>query len=105
VSVVGGTVCVLKSRLVWRKARSRSGFGWRGLVGPLQQGPQPCGSGDWHLCSTMGAQQTKERMVATAGLTVGRVARSKPRVPKDGRQHGSNIFTEHSGEYHTPESP
>ncbi|CAB3359411.1 Hypothetical predicted protein [Cloeon dipterum] len=44
----------------------------------------------------MGAQQTKERMVATAGLTVGRAIKTKPRAPREGRQQGSNIFTEHS---------
>lgn len=46
----------------------------------------------------MGAQPTKERVVTTGALTV-RTTRSKPRLPKDGRQHGSNIFTEHSGKW------
>lgn len=43
----------------------------------------------------MGAQPTKERVVSAGSLTV-RATRSKPRVSKDGRQQGSNIFTEHS---------
>ncbi|XP_046682989.1 tyrosine-protein kinase Abl isoform X3 [Homalodisca vitripennis] len=43
----------------------------------------------------MGAQPTKERGVSSGALTV-RTTRSKPRIPKDGRQQGSNIFTEHS---------
>lgn len=43
----------------------------------------------------MGAQQGKERGV-TSGASI-RNNRSKPRVPKDPRILGSNIFTEHSG--------
>lgn len=46
----------------------------------------------------MGAQPTKERSVSAGPLTA-RVTRSKPRHPKDARQHGSNIFTEHSGKF------
>lgn len=46
----------------------------------------------------MGAQPTKERGVSAGPLTA-RVTRSKPRHPKDARQHGSNIFTEHSGKF------
>ncbi|KAG7313135.1 hypothetical protein JYU34_000224 [Plutella xylostella] len=42
----------------------------------------------------MGAQQAKER--GAAGGASMRSARSKPRVPKDPRLLGSNIFTEHS---------
>lgn len=50
----------------------------------------------------MGAQQVKER---TGGSTLGagasiRSIRTKPRVPKDARTIASNIFTEHSGEFH-----
>lgn len=50
----------------------------------------------------MGAQQVKER---TGGSTLGagasiRSIRTKPRVPKDARIIASNIFTEHSGEFH-----
>lgn len=45
----------------------------------------------------MGAQQAKERG-APSGASV-RAARGKPRVPKDPRTLGSNIFTEHSGQY------
>lgn len=44
----------------------------------------------------MGNQPAKERVVSVGSLTV-RTARSKPRINKDGRQQGSNIFTEHSG--------
>ncbi|XP_014292361.1 tyrosine-protein kinase Abl isoform X2 [Halyomorpha halys] len=43
----------------------------------------------------MGAQQAKERGLNPGSLTV-RSTRHKPRVSKDGRQQGSNIFTEHS---------
>jgi hypothetical protein len=46
----------------------------------------------------MGAQQAKERGTASGASM--RSARSKPRVPKDPRILGSNIFTEHSGESH-----
>ncbi|KAL4717805.1 hypothetical protein ACJJTC_000954 [Scirpophaga incertulas] len=42
----------------------------------------------------MGAQQAKERGTASGASM--RSARSKPRVPKDPRILGSNIFTEHS---------
>ncbi|XP_073957451.1 tyrosine-protein kinase Abl [Choristoneura fumiferana] len=42
----------------------------------------------------MGAQQAKERGTASGASM--RSARSKPRVPKDPRVLGSNIFTEHS---------
>ncbi|XP_072930972.1 tyrosine-protein kinase Abl isoform X2 [Epargyreus clarus] len=42
----------------------------------------------------MGAQQAKERGTASGASM--RSARSKPRVPKDPRMLGSNIFTEHS---------
>ncbi|XP_049884908.1 tyrosine-protein kinase Abl [Pectinophora gossypiella] len=42
----------------------------------------------------MGAQQAKERGTASGASM--RAARSKPRVPKDPRTLGSNIFTEHS---------
>lgn len=48
----------------------------------------------------MGAQNTKERVVSTGSLSV-RTTKSKPRIPKDGRQIGSNIFTEHSGMNHS----
>lgn len=47
----------------------------------------------------MGAQQAKDRG-APSGASV-RAARGKPRVPKDPRTLGSNIFTEHSGQYLT----
>lgn len=47
----------------------------------------------------MGAQNTKDRVVTTGSLSV-RTAKNKPRLPKDGRQIGSNIFTEHSGMNH-----
>ncbi|XP_044731798.1 tyrosine-protein kinase Abl isoform X2 [Chrysoperla carnea] len=43
----------------------------------------------------MGAQQTKDRAVTTGSHSI-RTTRNKPRVPKDGRTLGSNIFTEHS---------
>uniref|UniRef100_A0A1B6DYH9 Tyrosine-protein kinase n=1 Tax=Clastoptera arizonana TaxID=38151 RepID=A0A1B6DYH9_9HEMI len=43
----------------------------------------------------MGAQPTKERVVSAGSLTV-RSTRNKPRINKDGRLQGSNIFTEHS---------
>ncbi|XP_034839476.1 tyrosine-protein kinase Abl isoform X1 [Maniola hyperantus] len=42
----------------------------------------------------MGAQQAKERGTASGASM--RSARNKPRVPKDPRMLGSNIFTEHS---------
>ncbi|XP_052746480.1 tyrosine-protein kinase Abl [Bicyclus anynana] len=42
----------------------------------------------------MGAQQAKERGTSSGASM--RSARSKPRVPKDPRMLGSNIFTEHS---------
>ncbi|XP_060809474.1 tyrosine-protein kinase Abl isoform X2 [Amyelois transitella] len=42
----------------------------------------------------MGAQQAKERGTASGASM--RSARAKPRVPKDPRMLGSNIFTEHS---------
>ncbi|XP_049962448.1 tyrosine-protein kinase Abl isoform X1 [Schistocerca serialis cubense] len=45
----------------------------------------------------MGAQQAKERVVSGSNLNVRNTIRSKPRTQKDGRQQGSNIFTEHSG--------
>lgn len=48
----------------------------------------------------MGAQNTKDRVNSTGSLSV-RTTRNKPRVPKDGRQIGSNIFTEHSGMNHS----
>ncbi|CAH0548166.1 unnamed protein product [Brassicogethes aeneus] len=44
----------------------------------------------------MGAQNTKER-ATTVGTHSIKPTRTKPRVTKDGRQIGSNIFTEHSG--------
>lgn len=44
----------------------------------------------------MGAQQAKERGGASGASM--RSVRAKPRVPKDPRILGSNIFTEHSGE-------
>ncbi|XP_066992993.2 tyrosine-protein kinase Abl isoform X3 [Anabrus simplex] len=44
----------------------------------------------------MGAQQAKERVVSAGSLTVRTTIRNKPRLPRDGRQQGSNIFTEHS---------
>lgn len=50
----------------------------------------------------MGAQQVKERSSGERSLGAGtsiRSSRMKPRVPKDGRQIGSNIFTEHNGEH------
>lgn len=47
----------------------------------------------------MGAQNTKDRVVTTGSLSV-RTTKTKPRLPKDGRQIGSNIFTEHSGMNH-----
>jgi len=46
----------------------------------------------------MGAQQAKERVGSSGALAVRNTIRNKPRVPKDGRQQGSNIFTEHNGE-------
>lgn len=45
----------------------------------------------------MGAQQAKERVVSAGSLNVRNTIRNKPRGQKDGRQQGSNIFTEHSG--------
>lgn len=54
----------------------------------------------------MGQQQVKERTSSTSSGTLGlgagsslRHSKTKPRVPKDGRILGSNIFTEHNGEY------
>ncbi|XP_069686390.1 tyrosine-protein kinase Abl isoform X3 [Periplaneta americana] len=44
----------------------------------------------------MGAQQAKERVGSSGALAVRNTIRNKPRIPKDGRQQGSNIFTEHS---------
>ncbi|XP_063699525.1 tyrosine-protein kinase Abl [Culicoides brevitarsis] len=51
----------------------------------------------------MGAQQVKERTSSTSSGTLGlgagsslRHSKTKPRVPKDGRTLGSNIFTEHN---------
>nr|CAD7392504.1 unnamed protein product [Timema cristinae] len=44
----------------------------------------------------MGAQQAKERVGSAGALAVRTTIRNKPRIPKDGRQQGSNIFTEHS---------
>ncbi|XP_041987041.1 tyrosine-protein kinase Abl isoform X2 [Aricia agestis] len=44
----------------------------------------------------MGAQQAKERGTPSGASM--RSARNKPRVPKDPRMLGSNIFTEHNGE-------
>lgn len=72
-----------------------------------------CGRGEWCPTQNMGAQHTKDRVVTTTGavglgvssgsLSV-RGAKSKPqqqlqgtRTFKDGRQQGSNIFTEHNG--------
>lgn len=55
--------------------------------------------GSWAVLAVMGAQQAKERG-APSGASV-RAARGKPRVPKDPRTLGSNIFTEHSGQYPT----
>lgn len=55
--------------------------------------------GSWAVLEAMGAQQAKERG-APSGASV-RAARGKPRVPKDPRTLGSNIFTEHSGQYLT----
>jgi hypothetical protein len=46
----------------------------------------------------MGAQQAKERVGSSGANAVRNTIRNKPRAPKDGRQQGSNIFTEHSGE-------
>lgn len=55
----------------------------------------------------MGAQQVKERssnssgggLVGLAGSSI-RQSKTKPRAPKDSqRTLGSNIFTEHNGEY------
>ncbi|CAH0390780.1 unnamed protein product [Bemisia tabaci] len=43
----------------------------------------------------MGNQPNKERAVSSGSLNV-RNTRTKPRSAKEGRQHGSNIFTEHS---------
>lgn len=52
----------------------------------------------------MGAQQVKERTSSTStalglGTSSIRHSRTKPRVPKDSRILGSNIFTEHSGKF------
>lgn len=50
----------------------------------------------------MGAQQVKERPLpnlSSLGASSIRSSRSKPRVPKDSRILGSNIFTEHNGEF------
>ncbi|KAF5271029.1 hypothetical protein FQR65_LT05379 [Abscondita terminalis] len=44
----------------------------------------------------MGAQNTKERIVAVGGAHSARTTRNRPRIPKDGRQITSNIFTEHN---------
>ncbi|KAK7869384.1 hypothetical protein R5R35_000690 [Gryllus longicercus] len=44
----------------------------------------------------MGAQQAKERVVSAGSLTVRNTIRNRPRLPRDVRQQGSNIFTEHS---------
>lgn len=48
----------------------------------------------------MGAQNTKERAVSI-GTHSARTARNRPRLPKDGRQLVSNIFTEHNGMIHS----
>ncbi|XP_023725314.1 tyrosine-protein kinase Abl isoform X3 [Cryptotermes secundus] len=50
----------------------------------------------WEWSQIMGAQQAKERVGSSGALAVRNTIRNKPRVPKDGRQQGSNIFTEHS---------
>jgi len=52
----------------------------------------------WEWSQIMGAQQAKERVGPSGALAVRNTIRNKPRVAKDGRQQGSNIFTEHSGE-------
>lgn len=54
----------------------------------------------------MGAQQVKERTASSStssglGTSSIRNSRTKPRVPKDSRILGSNIFTEHSGKWWT----
>lgn len=48
----------------------------------------------------MGAQNTKDRVISSSASLSVRTAKSKPRIPKDGRQICSNIFTEHSGMIH-----
>lgn len=45
----------------------------------------------------MGAQQTKDR-IPPAGPSVAKSTRTKPRT-KDSKTLGSNIFTEHSGQF------
>lgn len=77
-----------------------------------------CGRGEWCPIQIMGAQHTKDRVVTTSGavglgvssgsLSV-RGARNKlqqqqqqvqpARTFKDGRQQGTNIFTEHNGKF------
>ncbi|KDR20713.1 hypothetical protein L798_04867 [Zootermopsis nevadensis] len=57
-----------------------------------------CLRSTWEWSQIMGAQQAKERVGSSGALAVRNTVRNKPRVPKDGRQQGSNIFTEHSGE-------
>lgn len=52
----------------------------------------------------MGAQQGKERSFSgSSTLGVGtnsiRLSKTKPRVPKDNKTLGSNIFTEHNGKF------
>jgi len=56
----------------------------------------------WEWSQIMGAQQAKERVGPSGALAVRNTIRNKPRVAKDGRQQGSNIFTEHSGECSLP---
>lgn len=60
----------------------------------------------WVRESAMGAQQVKERTASSStssglGTSSIRNSRTKPRVPKDSRILGSNIFTEHSGKWWT----
>ncbi|XP_021917496.1 tyrosine-protein kinase Abl isoform X5 [Zootermopsis nevadensis] len=55
-----------------------------------------CLRSTWEWSQIMGAQQAKERVGSSGALAVRNTVRNKPRVPKDGRQQGSNIFTEHS---------
>jgi len=56
----------------------------------------------WEWSQIMGAQQAKERVGPSGAHAVRNTIRNKPRVAKDGRQQGSNIFTEHSGECPLP---
>lgn len=69
--------------------------GW--AVGRVAAGAE--GEGGHANRETMGAQQTKDRVIP-AGSAV-RQTRKQPRNPKESRLIGSNIFTEHSGQFYS----